>query len=65
MSDLKMYYENITTDWEGKIYCSITMIWDYAKMYVDILIPGYLKGALHQFGHNTPKKPQHQPYPEP
>ena len=25
MSALKMYYENITTYWEGKLYCVITM----------------------------------------
>ena len=29
MDALKMYYENITTDWEGKLYCGITMKRDY------------------------------------
>ena len=28
MDALKMYYENITTDWEGKLYCGIKMKWD-------------------------------------
>ena len=28
-------------------------------------MPGYVKEVLHQFGHNTPKTPQHNPYPDP
>ena len=43
MSALKMYYEKITTYWEGKLYCRITMKWDYTKIYVDISIQGYVK----------------------
>ena len=27
-SALKMYYENNTTDWEGRLYCGITMKWN-------------------------------------
>ena len=63
MSSLKMYCENITTNWEGKLYCGITMKWNYTKRYVDIYMPGYVKESLRQFSHKTPKKPQHQPYP--
>ena len=65
MSSLNMYYENITTDWEGKLYCGITMKWNYTQRYVDISMPGYVKEALQKFGHKTPKKTQHQPYPAP
>ena len=63
MSALNMYYEKITTDWEGKLYCGISMKYDYAKINVDISMPGYLKGYLYQFNHKTTKTPQHQPYP--
>ena len=38
MSALKIYYAKITTEWEGKLYCGITMKWDYKKIYVDISI---------------------------
>ena len=61
----EMYYENITTEWEGKLYCGITMKWNYTKRYVDISMTRYVKESLHQFGHNTTIKPQHQPYPAP
>ena len=65
ISALKMNYENITTDWEGKLYRGITMKWDHTKIYVDISMPVYVKEALHQFGHKIPKNPQCQPYPAP
>ena len=65
MSALKMYYEKITLDWEGKLYCGITMKWNYAKSYVQILIPLYINKALHKSGHKTPKKPQNFPYSSP
>ena len=53
----------ITTYWEGKLYCGITMKWYYTKIYVDISMPGYVKEALHRFNHKQPKSTQHQPYP--
>ena len=62
---MKIYYENITTDWEGKLYCGITMKWNYTKRYIDISILVYVKEYLHQFGHKTPIKPQQQPYSAP
>ena len=43
MSVLKIYYKKITTYWEEKLYCVITMKWYYTKLYVDISIPGYVK----------------------
>ena len=43
MSALTMHYENITIDWEGKLYCGIKIIWDYIKWYVDISMPRYVK----------------------
>ena len=36
-------YEEIKTDWEGKLYCDITMKWNYTKSYVDIAMPIYIK----------------------
>ena len=65
MSARNMYYENITTDWEGKLYCGITMKWNDTKRYADISTPIYSKESLHQFCHKTPIKPQHQIYSAP
>ena len=58
-----MYHEKITTYWEGKLYFSVTMKWDYTKIYVDISMPGYVKEYLNQFNHRQPKNTQHKPYP--
>ena len=43
MSALKMYNKKITTDWEGKLYCGITMKWNDKKRFVYILITRYVK----------------------
>ena len=32
----------IEVDREGKLYCKITLDWDYEKSYVDISMPGYV-----------------------
>ena len=39
--------------------------WDYAKMYANISVPGYVKYTLHQLNNLKPENPQHQPYPAP
>jgi hypothetical protein len=52
-----------TTDWEGKLYCGLTIDWDYENGTVDISIPGYIEKALQRFQHPKPKKPQHSPHP--
>ena len=65
MSALKIYYEKITTYWEGSLYFVITMKWNDAKRYVYTSMPGYFKKSLHQFNQLKPKNPQHQPYKSP
>jgi hypothetical protein len=37
--------------------------WDYTKHKVYLSMPGYIKNALIRFGHESPDKPQMQPYP--
>ena len=36
---------------------------NHTKIYVDISMSGYVKEALKNIIHNTPKNSQHQPYP--
>jgi hypothetical protein len=50
-----------TTDWEGTLYCGITLRWNYAQRTVDISMPGYVEAALHIFQHPNPSRPQHAP----
>jgi hypothetical protein len=43
----------MTTDWKGKLYCGISLKWDYVKRNVTLSMPGYVAKALQRF--NTPK----------
>ena len=59
---LQKHYASVSEDWEGKLYCGITLEWNYAKPWVDISMPGYIKKLRQRCHHKTPKKPQHIPY---
>ena len=52
----------MTEDWEGKLYCGITLDYNYAKPWVGISVPGYIKKLRQRCHPETPKKPQHIPY---
>lgn len=52
----------MTEDWEGKLYCGLTLKWDYVNRTVDLSMPGYIKKALERFEHRPPTRPQHSPY---
>ncbi len=56
----------LTADWEGDLYCGITLGWNCDKGYVDISMPGYIKKKLQKYGHVVPNRLQSCPYaPEP
>ena len=52
-----------STNWEGDLYCGLTLKWDYENRYVDASMPGYVEKALARFEHPLPRKPQDSPYP--
>ena len=52
---LKIWYD-ITIDWTGKQYVSITLKWDYEKRTLDKSVPDCVKNKLHRFKHPTPSK---------
>ncbi len=58
---LKKYYK-ISEDWEGALYCGVSLKWNYKERNVDISIPGYIENMLQRFKHEAPSKPQHSPY---
>ena len=60
---LREHYD-VTIDKEGKLYCGITLEWDYDKRTLDISMPGYVKKQLIKYNHPIPKKPQHAPHAE-
>ena len=52
----------ITIDLSGSHYCGLTIIWNYNKGWVKILMPGYVGKALQKFLHPHPKRSQHAPH---
>jgi hypothetical protein len=48
LSALKELY-SVSTNRGGKIYCGVSINWDYANRHVDISMPGYVEAALHKF----------------
>jgi hypothetical protein len=64
LDTLRQYYET-SADWDGTLYCGITLKWNYMSRTLDISMPGYVQSALHKYQHPKPKHPQHSPYPAP
>jgi hypothetical protein len=58
IASIKTTY-TLTEDWSGDLYCGIKLKWDYKNWAVDILMQGYIKKKLQEYGHVVPKKPQH------
>eukprot|EP00957_Ditylum_brightwellii_P196767 14991436-Ditylum_brightwellii.AAC.1 len=52
----------VSEDWKGKLYCGLTLDWNYMLGPADISMPGYIKAALHKFQHPTPAWPEYAPY---
>jgi hypothetical protein len=53
---------NISSDWNGRAYCGLTLDWDYKNRTVDLSMPGYIKAALHKYQHAAPERPEHAPH---
>ena len=59
---LKQDYEAVATDWEGTLYCGISLKWDYNERTVELSMPGYVEAALKKFQHPPPSRPEDAPY---
>ena len=49
-------------EWDGKRYIGITLDWDYDRRKVHLSMPGYVKTALTELGHQPPEHRQDQPH---
>jgi hypothetical protein len=58
---IKTNYD-LTIDWAGKLYCGLTLDWNYKEGYVNISMPGYVTRALNKFNHPKPLRAQHAPH---
>jgi hypothetical protein len=61
LTSLRNHYK-ISVDWDGTDYCGLSIKWNYAKRYVDISMPGYIKAMLLRLQHPMPGRPQHAPH---
>jgi hypothetical protein len=52
----------IVENYEGKLYCGISLKWNYKKQWVDTSMAQYVMKLLVKYGHVAPAKPQHCPY---
>jgi hypothetical protein len=55
-------YYTVLKYWNGGLYCSITLKWDYENIHVDLFMPGYIKDDLHKFQHPITKRPKYDPH---
>ena len=58
---LEKHYE-VSVDWKGKLFCGITLDWNYKMGHVDLSVPGYVGRKLTKYQHPKPTRPQHSPY---
>ena len=65
LQTLHQYYEAISINWTGTIYCGITLKWDYSKQTCELSLPGYVQHAVNKFqnGIKSPNKPTDAPHP--
>jgi hypothetical protein len=61
---LRTHY-NLKEDWDGALYCGISLKWDYHHRHVDISMPAYVDKLLARFEHKPPTTPQHSPHSAP
>ena len=62
---LRQYYEAVSVDWTGTLYCGITLKWDYGTRTCELSMPGYVQHAIHKFhtGAEQTNKATDAPHP--
>ena len=65
LQTLRQYYEAISVDWTGTLYCGITLKWDYDQRTCELSLPGYIQHAVNKFhtGTNGPTISTDAPHP--
>ena len=61
LSVLEKEFTAASTNWEGALYCGITLEWNYEEIWLDISMPGYIQKVLPKYKHESPPRPQ-SPY---
>ena len=65
LQTLRQYYEAVSIDWTGTLYCGITLKWDYLQQTCELSMPGYVQHALNkfQYGITNTHKATDAPHP--
>ena len=65
LQTLRQYYEAVSVDWTGSLYCGITLKWDYTQRTCELSMPGYVQQAVSKFPckDKGPTKPTDAPHP--
>ena len=58
---LKEFYD-VEVDWEGSLYCGVSLDWHYDAKYVDISMPKYVHKQLLRYAHRPPRQKQYCPF---
>jgi hypothetical protein len=56
MACIKKNYD-ISSDWNGTVYCGLTLKWDYKNRTSYLSMPRYIKAVLHKYQHPAPARP--------
>ena len=65
LQTLRIYYEAVSVDWTGTLYCGITLKWDYLKRTCELSMPGYVEQALQKFNYAVTGIPNNTDAPHP
>ena len=63
LNALQTFYTKISVDWEGKVFCGITLDWNYQNKHVDLSMPRCIQNVLHKYHHKPSHRKQYSPYP--
>ena len=65
LKTLRQYYEAVSVDWTGTLYCGITLKWDYLQRTCELSMPRYVQQALDkfQYGITSTQKTTDAPHP--
>ena len=58
---LRDFY-TVEVDWEGALYCGITLDWHYEDKYVDISMPNYVHKQIVRYRRKESNRKQYCPY---
>ena len=65
LQTLCQYYEAVSVDWTGTLYCGITLKWDYRQWTCKLSMPGYVQQIVtkFQYGMTSTNKSTDAPHP--